>query len=212
MSKHILNKLFRISRKLKIFYYKRFNRLKFTLSGVEFGKNMTAICKIYLYLGENVHVTIGRNCTITSGEGINPLCRTQRAMIYAEPNARITVGNDTGMSSPCIWAKTSITIGDNVKIGGDCILLDTDAHNLDWKIRRSTEIASNGQTIDCASASSMPIVIEDDVMIGTRSIILKGVTIGARSIIAAGSVVTKSIPADCIAGGNPAKVIKTLEQ
>ena len=133
-------------------------------------------------------------------------------MIYAEPNARITIGNDTGMSSPCIWAKTSITIGDNVKIGGDCILLDTDAHNLDWKIRRSTEIASNGQTIDCASASSMPIVIEDDVMIGTRSIILKGVTIGARSIIAAGSIVTKSIPADCIAGGNPAKVIKTLKQ
>ena len=212
MSKHILNKLFRISRKLKIFYYKRFNKLKFTLSGVEFGKNLTAICKIYLYLGENARVTIGSNCTITSGEGINPLCRTQRAMIYAEPNARITVGNDTGMSSPCIRAETSITIGDNVKIGGDCILLDTDAHNLDWKIRRSTEIASNGQTIDCASASSMPIVIEDDVMIGTRSIILKGVTIGARSIIAAGSVVTKSIPADCIAGGNPAKVIKTLER
>lgn len=212
MSKHILNKLFRISRKLKIFYYKRFNKLKFTLSGVEFGKNLTAICKIYLYLGENSHVTIGRNCTITSGEGINPLCRTQRAMIYAEPNARITVGNDTGMSSPCIWAKTSITIGDNVKIGGDCILLDTDAHNLDWKIRRSTETASNGQTIDCASAASMPIVIEDDVMIGTRCIILKGVTVGARSIIAAGSVVTKSIPADCIAGGNPAKVIKTLER
>ena len=58
----------------------------------------------------------------------------------------------------------------------------------------------------------MPIVIEDDVMIGTRCIILKGVTIGARSVIAAGSIVTKSIPADCIAGGNPAKVIKTLEQ
>lgn len=210
MSKHILNKLFRVSRKLKIFYYKRFNRLKFTLSGVKFGKDMTAICKIFLYLGENSRVTIGKNCTITSGEGINPLCRAQRAMIYAEPNARITIGNGTGMSSPCIWAKTSITIGDNVKIGGDCILLDTDAHNLDWKIRRSTEIASNGQNIDSTSAASKPIIIEDDVMIGTRCIILKGVTIGTRSIIAAGSVVNKSIPEDCIAGGNPAKVIKRL--
>ena len=56
----------------------------------------------------------------------------------------------------------------------------------------------------------MPVVIEDDVLIGTNCIILKGVTIGARSIIAAGSIVTKSIPADCIAGGNPAKVIKYL--
>lgn len=43
-------------------------------------------------------------------------------------------------------------------------------------------------------------------------VILKGVTIGARSIIAAGSVVTKSIPADCVAGGNPAKVIKRLSK
>lgn len=51
-------------------------------------------------------------------------------------------------------------------------------------------------------------MIGDDVFIGTNCIILKGVTIGARSIIAAGSVVTKSIPADCIAGGNPAKIIR----
>lgn len=43
-----------------------------------------------------------------------------------------------------------------------------------------------------------------------NTIILKGVTIGARSIIGAGSVVTKSIPSDCIAGGNPAKVIRYI--
>jgi acetyltransferase-like isoleucine patch superfamily enzyme len=54
------------------------------------------------------------------------------------------------------------------------------------------------------------VIIEDDVFIGARSVICKGVTIGARSIIAAGSVVVKDIPADCIAGGNPCKVIKYL--
>ena len=48
-------------------------------------------------------------------------------------------------------------------------------------------------------------------MIGTRCIILKGVTIGARSIIGSGSIVTKSIPSDCIAAGNPCKVIKYIE-
>ena len=53
-------------------------------------------------------------------------------------------------------------------------------------------------------------MIEDDVFIGANCIVLKGVTVGARSIIAAGSVVTKSIPADCLAGGNPAKVIRSL--
>lgn len=56
-----------------------------------------------------------------------------------------------------------------------------------------------------------PIVIEDDVLIGARSIVLKGVTIGARSVIGAGSVVVKDIPADCIAAGNPCKVIKYLK-
>lgn len=54
-------------------------------------------------------------------------------------------------------------------------------------------------------------MIEDDVFIGMNTIVLKGVTIGARSVIGAGSVVVKSIPADCIAVGNPAKVIKRLE-
>ena len=54
-------------------------------------------------------------------------------------------------------------------------------------------------------------VIEDDVWVGAHSIILKGVTIGARSIIGAGSVVTKNIPPDCVAAGNPCRVIKSLK-
>ena len=56
------------------------------------------------------------------------------------------------------------------------------------------------------------IVIEDDVLIGMNSIILKGVRVGARSVIGAGSVVVKDIPSDCIAAGNPAKVIKIINQ
>ena len=55
-----------------------------------------------------------------------------------------------------------------------------------------------------------PNAYEDDVMIGARCIILKGVVIGARSVIGAGAVVTRSIPADCIACGNPAKIIKRI--
>lgn len=59
---------------------------------------------------------------------------------------------------------------------------------------------------------SAPITIEDDVWIGAHCIILKGVTIGARSIIGAGSVVTKSIPPDCIAAGNPCKIISRMNK
>ena len=57
---------------------------------------------------------------------------------------------------------------------------------------------------------SAPINIEDDVWIGARCQILKGVHIGARSIIAAGSIVTKDIPSDVVAGGNPCRVIRSL--
>lgn len=79
-------------------------------------------------------------------------------------------------------------------------MTDKDAHPMDFMVRRS----SNEGT------KAAPIVIEDDVWIGAHSIILKGVTIGARSIIGAGSIVTKSVPADCVAAGNPCRVIKKL--
>lgn len=105
------------------------------------------------------------------------------------------------MSSTHMWVHDSVAIGDNVKIGACVLITDTDAHPLDYLARRS----SNEGT------KSAPIVIEDDVWIGAHSIILKGVTIGAGSIIGAGSVVTKSIPAVCVAAGNPCRVIKLLK-
>lgn len=88
--------------------------------------------------------------------------------------------------------------------------MDTDAHSLDYMVRRLREKNADGFGMDGLSAATAPIVIEDDVLIGTRCIILKGVTIGARSIIGSGSVVVKSIPADCIAAGNPCKIIRYI--
>ncbi len=64
---------------------------------------------------------------------------------------------------------------------------------------------------DAKQKRCAPVVIEDDVLIGVNSIILKGVTIGARSIIGAGSVVTKSVPSDCVACGNPCACSKNTE-
>ena len=60
------------------------------------------------------------------------------------------------------------------------------------------------------SKNSKPIKIGRGCFIGTRSIILKGVTLGDRVIIGAGSVVTKDVPAYSIAAGNPARVVRTL--
>ena len=81
--------------------------------------------------------------------------------------------------------------------------MDTDAHSLNYLDRRDGDM-------DMANRVDKGIVIEDDVLVGAYAIVLKGVTIGARSVIGAGSVVTKDIPADCIAAGNPARVLKQL--
>lgn len=208
--KMLIRKALRVYPFVRTKSYIGINRILFRLFGVKAGKNLRVFDRFYLTMHPGASLTIGDNFTFSSGDGINPLCRNLRGKIFIDKDASIVIGNNVGISSACLWAKVRITIGDKVKIGGDCILMDTDAHNLDYQIRNGGETDENGISIDTLSANSSPIVIENDVLIGTRCIILKGVTIGARSIIAAGSVVTKSIPADCIAGGNLCKVIRYI--
>lgn len=205
-----LNIRFKIKKRISRFFI-YYNRLFFSILGVKYGKRLSVFNRIYIRMYEGAKFIIGDNVIFSSGSGINPLCRNIRGQIFITQNAEIIIGNNSGLSSTALWAKESIRIGDNVNIGGDCIIMDTDAHSLDWRIRGGTLIGIDNKIIkDYDSAKSAPIIIEDNVLIGTRCIILKGVTIGARSIIGAGSVVTKSIPPNCIAGGNPCKVIRQI--
>lgn len=167
--------------------------------------------KIYFRIATGCIVRVGDYFTFTSGDNFNPLCRNIRGGIVAERvSSRIIIGNHVGISSACIWAKDEIKIGNHVNIGGNCILMDSDAHNLDWRIRNSGQVAANGNSLDNETCKCAPIIIGDHVLIGANSIILKGVTIGEHSVIGAGSVVTRDIPANCIAGGNPCKIIKYI--
>lgn len=199
------------STRISKYFYVYLNRLLFKLNGINYGTNIKVYNKIYITVHPTANVTIGNNFEFTSGNSINPLCRNIKGCIYAPKGCQIKIGNNVGISSACIWAKNNVTIGNNVLIGGDSIILDTDAHNLNYKIRRlRTSPTIEERIMDGQTAKSVPIEIGDDVLIGTRCIILKGVKIGARSIIGSGSVVTKSIPEDCIAAGNPCKVIKQI--
>lgn len=117
-------------------------------------------------------------------------------------NAMLTIGDNSGMNGVMIYCSKKVVIGNHVKIGGGTRISDSNHHSLDYKIRRTSE--------DSKQAKSSPIIISDDVFIGANCYIGKGVTIGDRSIVAAGSVVVKSIPADEIWGGNPAKFIKKI--
>ena len=94
-----------------------------------------------------------------------------------------------------------------VEIGRNCILTDGViilTHGYDWAVLRE----KYGEMI----SSSGKVVLGDNVFVGTQSIILKGIKIGNNTIIGAGSVVTHDIPSDCVAAGNPCKVIMSLDQ
>lgn len=178
-----------------------FNRWYFHAKGVTYGGNMVVRGKVSI-VGQG-RIVIGKNFCMTSGEYINPISSNLRGSIYTDcSQAEISIGDNVGMSSTRMWIHDSLTIGNNVKIGAGALFIDTDCHPMDFNIRRN----SNEGT------KSAHIVVEDDAWIGAQCVVLKGVTIGARSIIGAGSVVTKSIPADCIAAGNPCRVIRKINE
>ncbi len=189
---------FLFKRLVRHFYIQR-NRLLLKISKVNRGSN----CRIFdsFYLRNKGKITIGNDFLLLSGSGYNPLSRNIKAAIATDSGACIKIGNHVHCSSVCVWARKSIIIGNNVKIGADTLIIDSNAHSLNYEDRRD-------DYLDAKNANHKDVVIGDDVLIGTRCIILKGVHIGSRSVIGAGSVVTKNIPEDCIAAGNPCEVIR----
>lgn len=138
-------------------------------------------------------------------EVINELCPNSAKDLHLEPPFYCDYGD-------FIYAEENVFInfgavildGGTVKIGANTLIapglhIYTARHPLDIEDRKQWE--------DCR-----PVVIGKDCWIGGRVTICPNVTIGDRSVIGAGSVVTKDIPADCLAVGNPAKVVKKLNQ
>ena len=117
---------------------------------------------------------------------------------------RISIGDHSFIGHGCSFsAAREICIGQHCLIAGNVRIMDNDGHPLD-AVRRQNGEPVNSDEID-------PVSIGDGVWIGQRSMILKGVTIGQNAVIGAGSVVTTDIPANTLAAGVPAKVIRALE-
>jgi acetyltransferase-like isoleucine patch superfamily enzyme len=143
-------------------------------------------------------VLLGPNISV--GCGLAPLLAAGTVRLQArERGSRIVVGAGTSFSNNVqVIAENHVTIGRNCLIGDAVLILDSDFHALSAEGRHSLP------------AIAGPVVLEDNVFIGSRSIILKGVTIGKDSVIGAGSVVVRSIPPGVIAAGNPARIVRTL--
>jgi maltose O-acetyltransferase len=117
---------------------------------------------------------------------------------YCDYGSNIHVGSRFYANSGCVFLDCApITIGDNVQLG-PLVQLLAPSHPLDAETRRT------------GVESAEPIAIGDDAWLGGGVIVLPGITIGPRSVIGAGSVVTKDVPADVVAVGNPCRVLRPL--
>ncbi len=151
-----------------------------------------------LYLGQHATVNIGAECRLNSGFAANPVGGFRRTGIWVFSGGTLTVGRNVGVSGTTIVCAQAITIEDDVYIGGDCAIYDTDFHS----ILSAQRLARPDNTVKTA-----PVVIQRQAFVGGHSLILKGVTIGEAAVIGAGSVVTKDVPAGEIWAGNPAKYV-----
>jgi len=117
---------------------------------------------------------------------------------YCDYGSNMKIGDRVFFNFNCVVLDVAqVTIGDRTLFGPN-VQVYTATHPMNYKERAS------------GLEYAKPIVIGEDVWIGGSVVICPGVTIGDRSVIGAGSVVTKDIPSDVFAAGNPCKVIRTL--
>ena len=145
-------------------------------------------------------VFLGHGVRLNSGLAANPIGGDSRLVMICEQGARISIGDRAGLSNVALNARTGITIGERTLLGGGVKIYDHDFHSLDPGAR-------NGDQIEQIRAA--PVEIGADCFVGAHTIILKGVTIGDGVVVGAGSVVTRSIPAGEIWGGNPARQLRS---
>lgn len=178
-------------------------RLVFAWSGVAWGQGWKLYGLPIIQKHRRGTLRIGARLELRSTARSNPLGPHRPVILSVRrPGAALVIGDDFGMTGGSIVAEERIAIGNRVAVGANTIIADTDFHPLDPAERRRDPL--NGATA--------PIVIEDDVFIGMQCLILKGVTLGRGCVIGAGSVVTRDVPPGMVAAGNPARILRPVQQ
>ena len=181
---------------IKLMYaiYSPFQNLKLKLSGVKTKGLVYTGGSLFISRAKRSTIIIGSGCRFMSKECGNLIGLNHRCMLSTVGSSKLIIGNRCSFSGVSLRCFGDITIGDNVRVGANTIVISGDAHQDDPR-----------------AGKNKPITIEDNVWIGANVMVLKGVTIGRNSIVGAGSIVTKSISANVIAAGNPCKVIRPLD-
>lgn len=144
-------------------------------------------------------ISFGKNVQI--GVVASPNFYSHYAYFEArEELSEIIIGDNVAINNAfSIACSSKVVIENDVLIGMNCSIIDNDGHNLEIEKR------------NVGTPKTASVHIHQNVFLGSNVSVLKGVTIGRNSIIGNGSVVTKNIPENVIAAGNPAKVIRNLD-
>jgi acetyltransferase-like isoleucine patch superfamily enzyme len=176
-------------------------RLLFFLNGITWGNRWRFYGLPILQKQHRSEMRFGDGLNLRSSVRSNPLGPNHPVILCTwQAGAVLEIGDNFGMTGGSICVAHRITIGNRVIIGANTVVVDTDFHPLDFRIRN----------IHPQDSLTAPVHIQNDVFIGMNCLILKGVTIGQGSVIGAGSVVAGNIPAGVVAAGNPAVVIKSI--
>jgi len=185
---------FRILTVLITFYCK----IELSIKGVKYGKKIKFLGFSRISRAHKSQITIGNNCKFRSGYFFNKMGINKKCYLATlKEGAEIVIGDNVGMSGAVVTSAGKVSIGNNVLLGAESFITDYDWH---------------GTKFDMRSRPSAPkeVVIEENVWIGYNAIVLKGVRIGKNSVIGANSVVTKDVPENVIAAGNPCRIVKNL--
>lgn len=175
-------------------YYTAVSMIKAWWWGICIGRGTRFHGVPYFKRLQDSRIRVGRNCQFLSKRSSNKIGLSAPCILYtASKGAEIIIGEGCGFSGTRIWASKSVRLGVNVRCGANTLIMDSDAHPEDPR-----------------AGKDAPVVIGDNVWLGANVTVLKGVHIGANSLVGAGSVVTKDVPANVLAAGNPCRVIRNL--
>lgn len=147
-------------------------------------------------------------CRVSLGDHV----RFEGAIILEKAGARVTIGNRSFVGGDTVFdVAGELTIGDDVLVSHQVMIMDHDGHSTDFAERRGDAVAWMQGRKNWTVVPQAPVRIGSKSWIGARAIIVKGVTIGEGVVVAAGSVVTGSVAPWTLVGGNPAREIKQLQ-
>lgn len=185
-------------------------KLVMKLMNVEYGKNLLLKGVPIIFNKGGAELKFGENVTIKSSFLSNLVGLYSRTIIVTRsPGAVIEIGDNVGISGATIYARKKICIGDNTCVGGNCKILDNDFHPIEAEMRSKLLNDENGG--DSGLVPSKEIVIGKNCFIGCNSIILKGTVLGDGCVVGAGAVVCGKFEDNCVIVGNPARVVKRIE-